>query len=255
MLKQVRVAALAVALAMTVGLALWGAAVEAQQVGHGARTEMKGTKIAGVDPDSLGRVMKMDEYGRPVIIDGDRDRDLSPIQTIIAAVNLNAGNAVQNNLAAKSLLQYGRGKLLVTWTHAAAADSDSVNILVTVTHKTSTSSGILYNQGIALGSVNAIDSLWAYSTAGHQFVKPVPTYYVTRNSLAFLSISGSLSANPVRFPLEIYRLGASTNGIAIDMGDNFGVASVPDYLMVTVANVHPRKNLTGVQVDFKPRVN
>jgi hypothetical protein len=186
-------------------------------------------------------------------------RPLVPVNTpttLLSSVNLNAGNAVSNSLDPIPLGAFNKGELLVTWAFAAAADSDSVNIAIFVSKKTSAASGIRYNAAYTPVAGSKSDSTWAYYTVGEQVMRPIPTYYITRNNLNFLAITGpSNSANPVRFPIGIYRLGASSTGISIPLSDITGAFTPGSYLEITAANLHPRKNLTGFQIDYWPGVN
>lgn len=216
-----------------------------------------GEILMGVNPvDTSGVPFLMSSSGYLMTAEGDRDRNYSTVLNLLSSVNINAGNAASNSVDPPTTDVFSKGTLLVTWAYAPAspADSDSVNIAVYVSQKTSAQSGIKYNLAYTPTAGSAADSLWAYHTAGFQQFKPIPTYYITRNSLQFLSFAGSLSANPIRFPIGIYRLGASSTGIAIPLGDLSGLVVPGKVLEITVANLHPRKNLGDVQVDLWPRV-
>lgn len=209
--------------------------------------------VGGINAvDTSGTPMQFDELGRLLVTDPDRDRDRSVMQSLLLSTNLNAGKAVRG--AVKSLTEFGKGTLLVTWGTAVAADSDSVNISVTLAALSSQSSGNRYNLATTPAS-SGVDSSWAFRSTGFQTFSPMPTYYITRNGYTWLAPSGSLAANPIRFPLSVYRLGASTNGIAIPLADLTGAPFPMQYVEVTVANLNPRVNLTSVQVDYWPRIN
>ena len=215
--------------------------------------------------------LRVNESGDLRFEDMDRDRDYPVITTILTATTLNAGNSASNNTDAKDLSKFSRGVLLVTWAQAAAADSDSVNIAITFTQKSTPVSGIRYNLALAPPSgdsltmrvnlsdtaavVNSTVKVQVVSTGIMHYPKPLPTYYITRNNVLQLAWNSTSALQTFRIPAPIYRLGASTNGIAINIAD-LATNIIPGfYVEVTVSNLHPRKNLTGVQVDIVPRVN
>ncbi len=258
-MKRYSAFAVLVALVLSAGPAFaqgtvlgWGNKQTPPQSGTNPQGQLKVAIVGGVNTvDTSGVPFQMNSSGYLVTSEGSKDRTYSSLLTLLSAVGLNSGNAVSNSIDPPPTNVFSQGTLLVTWGQAAAADSDSVNIAIYVTQKSSPQSGIKYNQAITLGA-SGLDSSYVLALPNG---KPIPTFYITRNTLVNLAVAGTGATSTIyRFPLSVYRLGASATGIAIPLAD-LGDSYVPgNYLEITVANLHPRKNLTDVQVDLWPRV-
>lgn len=206
--------------------------------------------IGGLDQNGFWWPILIDPITKAAYtVDPDRDRDFSTLQsTGIISATLNAATSVQTVLP-RSITQYTRGMLLISWGTATAADSDSVNVGITITGKLSQSSGNNYN----FASAGSDTVLTPGASGGIGIIKPALTYYITRNSLTILNPGGGAVA--VRIPLSIYKTQASTNGIALIIDDAAGGLAQFPFWVMTATNLHPRKNLTSFDVHYWPRVN
>ena len=244
--------------ALVAALALWATAATGQTIGaDGVKAGSLGfTRIGGITTaDSIGRLLKMDSQGRPQVIDADRDRDFSSVIGVMTANALAAGTT-RGGVSAQAVSSFSRLGLMLRWTFAAAADSDSVNIVVKIYAKKSTSIDDGMNHLWTLrGSGIAADSSMMSSVAADSSVlfRAPATYYVTRNRNPKLTVTGAAFGRSVVVPLRMWRQ-AGNGGIYIPLEDN-GVPFNAQYFGIEVSNVNTTTALFTFTAELWPKVN
>lgn len=179
----------------------------------------------------------------------DPDRAYSVITNLgLVATPIAAGQA-REAVVATSMWNYGRGTLLCSW-GVAAADTDSVNVAVFISGRTSMVSANVHSFYPAVNdTVTANVNPAAAGTA----VELKPTYYITRNALRILNAGPS--TRQVNMQPGVFRLGASSSAIAIPIADIAGAFASFPFISIKVVNLHPRTNLSSFNADMWPRVN
>jgi hypothetical protein len=156
---------------------------------------------------------------------------------------------------------------MMNWTHATAADSDSVCLAVYVygTISATTANRCLWNPISGYSASDSCDdnsttaNKMTDSTVAHCF-GTIPSFYITRSarkgvSSTFLQLTTTGRVPIRRWPLGINRYASST-GITIPLSDNAGNPVPFPYITVVVQNVFPNAtgNITNLEVNYWPRV-
>ena len=197
----------------------------------------------------------VDASGNAKVVDADRDRDLSAVIGVMTANALAAGTT-RGGVSAQAVSSFSRLGLMLRWTFAAAADSDSVNIVVKIYAKKSTSIDDGMNHLWTLrGSGIAADSSMMSSVAADSSVlfRAPATYYVTRNRNPKLTVTGAAFGRSVVVPLRMWRQ-AGNGGIYIPLEDN-GVPFNAQYFGIEVSNVNTTTALFTFTAELWPKVN
>ena len=242
--------------ALMAALALWATAVSGQTIGaDGVKAGSLGyTRVGGITgADSIGRMLKMDASGNAKVIDADRDRDLSSVIGVMTANALAAGTT-RGGVSAQAVSSFSRLGLMLRWTFAAAADSDSVNIVVKIYAKKSTSIDDGMNHlWTPAGSGAAADSSTMFSAAGDTATvyRTAATYYITRNLNPKTRILGN--AHTIVIPPRLWRW-AGNGGIYIPLESN-GVPFNAQYLGIEVTNAQTTTALFTFTAELWPKVN
>lgn len=201
-----------------------------------------------------------DVNGNVLVTDAARDRDAA----VLTGAGLNgvsiASGQVKQALEAVGVGSWGKFDLLLSWSTAAAADSDSVAISIKVYGKTSSSPGDGLNYTLAPARTGGVaDTGRVVLPAG---VKAVPWFAPpTFLVLSAAKLSGGANINlkwdgtgrVVTVPWHCIRWTQGTNAVGLNLADVLGDFAYP-YLLIEVANVG-NTNLTNVTATWSPRVN
>lgn len=236
---------------------LTAAAAYAQTIGaDGVKAQSLGfTRVGGITAaDSIGRMLKLDASGNLKTVDADRDRDFSEVLTVLDATPLAAG-ATKGGTVAVNTAAYSSMSLMLRWTFSAAADSDSVNIVVKVFAKRSTAMDDGMNHlWTPRSGATAADTAAFLAPAGVATNLRIPsTYYVTRNGTTGLKLNGTSQGYVYTIPLRQLRW-AGNGGIDIPMSD-CGIPFNAQYVGVEITNANISKALATVTAELWPRVN
>ena len=256
----------ALALIAALGAALVFSVVQAQQP----------VTPGWIDQNGKFQPIKQGTLGLPMN-DQDRDRDFSTVQNLnFSGLTVGAGSIRDCTGGAKSTLQYGRGTLLLQWQISQAADTDSVAIAVYIYGTVSANSATRYLMSSLIYGSTAIDTVAlgkSTVTGLNNMLKPLPTFFVTRNRYAgdvaaaqstysvgqgVLGLSANYSYAPNMIPTQLWKTQIFYNGltgaIAIPLGDVGGNGFPFPYVYCTIANFHARRSLAAVSLDYWPRV-
>jgi len=246
----------------------------AQQVGDGAKTVPIGTKQSSVYmADSTGRVFRSDVDGNILTADADRDRDFPVITSLFSSVVLNPSTAFQQGTAIY-IGQYSKPTLMLRYSYAAAADSDSTFIMVRVWGKTSINSGTLHLWTPFAGTIGVpgvADTCYCNKTvadsagAATACITPLPSFVVTRAVNAptigwtkvVASVYGGTATTRTslrEIPASALRFGGA-QGAMLPLVDQAGSVCPFPYILVEVWNLSFTRALTSVSCDVWPRVN
>jgi hypothetical protein len=201
---------------------------------------------------------RTDADGRVYVTEG------APAHTSSVATNaglngvaLASGQAKQA-LSAVPVGDWGKFDLLISWTTAAAADSDSVAIAVKVYGKTSATAGDGLNFLISPKCHCSADTASVVLPAGVAAIarKVPPTALIlsphkVHGGSPHLSLKVDGTARAVAIPFHRVSLVAGSNGILLNMADAAGDFSFP-YALVELAN-WGNTNLTNVTATWWPR--
>jgi hypothetical protein len=142
--------------------------------------------------------------------------------------------------------------LYLRWTPVAVADSDSVNIVIKVFAKRSTTMDDGMNHlFIPNGNGAATDSSAMFTMAGDTaVVQRIPaTYYVARNRNPKLKVLHPGVAHSIAVPVHMWRL-AGNGGVYIPI-EGF----TAEYVGIEVTNAHETKNLNSFVAELWTRAN
>ena len=194
--------------------------------------------------------------------DMSRDRDQGTI--------ISSGLGTINSLApgtsvvcptAVNISTYSRITLLLTWNFAAAADSDSVNVVVNLYGKTSAnmSDGInnqlifrLPSQGVSASATTDTAKVWfPTGVAASITSKPVPTLYITRNAVTGVNYTGVAYNHGASWigAMQPRWFWTGVGSCAIALDNIPGIGSYP-YLGVSISNCNVTKTLTSVTASY-----
>lgn len=247
------------------------------QWGKANRVPQMGTAhTAPVETPIGGAVNPADTTGFPVQGDGtsiyatdpNRDRDFSVKIPMFNLVNLLPSSTFQMDHA-EFVGQYSRGTLMMYWTGAAAADSDSVCIMVKVYGRTSATGAQRYLWA-AMSNGNVQDTCFSNAAigdsagSGGRCFTPMPTFVVVRSgrplpvkvTMAVLGNGGTSATRGQLRKVPGYALRyAGSNAIAIPLVDQGGASCPFQYLEIEVTNLGWVRTLSSLSCDFWPRVN
>ena len=195
----------------------------------------------------------VDASGNAKVVDPDRDRDLSSVIGVMTANALAAGTT-RGGVSAQAVSSFSRLGLMLRWTFAATADSDSVNIVVKIYAKKSTSIDDGMNHlWTPAGSGAAADSSTMFSAAGDTATvyRTAATYYITRNLNPKTRILGN--AHTIVIPPRMWRW-AGNGGIYIPLESN-GVPFNAAYIGIEVTNGNISKDFAPITAEVWPKVN
>ncbi len=206
----------------------------------------------------LGTTASGTGFGSLWTDDQKRDRDFGALipSGLNTVPTLAPGNAVQTPLGL-DLHQYSHLKLLLTWNFASVADSDSVNIAVSLYGKTSSSMGDGLNAQlfVKVGTNAVADTarLWNPSSVNaiaRGFLPP--TYYVTRNTATGLNVFGTgynyaASAIAALSPRWYW---TGVGSCVINLGDLVDGSEATPYMGMTIANWNVSKTITNLTATF-----
>lgn len=204
------------------------------------------TKIGGSSPtDSIVYGVKVTSTGALSTEDSDRDRDFVVAPTELMNTTIAAGTMKGSNVI--NVSSYGRLALNLRWTFAAAADSDSVNIVVKVYAKNGSTLEDGVNHLWAPGDTSTI-----YRTSGGTS-RVIATYYITRNTVAGMRIESSTQSYVYAIPYRMWHW-AGNGGINLPLADN-GIRFNAQYMTIEVVNASNTKALDTFVAEVWPRVN
>lgn len=197
---------------------------------------------------------KTDASGNAKVVDADRDRDYSTPLVLLDATPLAAG-ATKGGTLAVNTAAYSSLGIMLRWTYATAADSDSVNIVVKVFAKRSTAMDDGMNHLWTPRSGGATTDTSAFLVSPAVSVNPriASTYYVTRNTTTGLKLHGTAQGYVYTIPLRQLRW-AGNGGIFIPMSD-CGIPFNAQYVGVEITNANISKALATITAELWPRVN
>ena len=269
MLKQVRVAALAVA------LALWAGGAAAQQAVDGATTNPVGQKIGGwYRADSTFRLFKVDDLGRLEFVDGDRDRDFATPINLFNSVTLGVTTGHYQMGQAVSIQQFSRAALNLRYSHAAETDTDSVFVAVRVWGRMAEQTGSMHYWSPVTG-VSVSDTCFSTHAiadsagAGTKCAPTPPSFILVRpknarvaasfggQTVVPMSILGGTAAT--RGQLRKYDTRtvrwAGPYGTTLNLVDNNGAPCPFEYIWLEVFNLGWTRALNNVTCDAVLKVN
>ncbi len=196
----------------------------------------------------------VDDNGIQKVVDADRDRDFSGVLPVLDATPLAAG-ATKGGTVAVNTSSYSSMSLMLRWTFSAAADSDSVNIVVKVFARRGTAMDDGMNHLGTPRSGGATTDTSAFLVSPTVSVNPriATTYYVTRNATTGLKLHGTAQGYAYTIPRRQLRW-AGNGGIDIPMSD-CGIPFNAQYVGVEVTNANISKALLTVTAELWPRVN
>lgn len=212
---------------------------------------------------------RVNDTGDLRVDDMDRDRDYPGLENVFTGVVLNINSTYQTPNAI-DVSKFTRLNLHLSWGTAAAADSDSVFIMVRVYGKSSTGSGNYHlwtplGSSISTGDTCQSPGVVADSAGAAKCLTPAPSFVVVRGITNYALLTkvvmsqlggGSSTTRGTlrKIPTYAWRY-AGFNGVDLELVNNAGAPAHFDYLFVEITNLSFTRNLTSVHMDLHGRTN
>lgn len=177
-----------------------------------------------------------------------------PITTAVSSgidgVTIAAGGTASSQPECVDLSAYSKVTLLLSWTTAAAADSDSVQIALKVFNKESAAWGTNDTQVFPLNVVRTAAVLDTTMTEpslnlGGSTAIPPPTLYVYRSTALTATLGGVKTT--INGLGTLARLKAGNGGVAIDLT---GLCGAMNHVGLQVTNWHVTDSLVNFKAVF-----
>ena len=206
--------------------------------------------VGGVyDADTSSRAFRATNEGYLYILDAN-----PPITTAVSSgidgVTIAAGGTASSQPECVDLSAYSKVTLLLSWTTAAAADSDSVQIALKVFNKESAAWGTNDTQVFPLNVVRTAAVLDTTMTEpslnlGGSIAIPPPTLYVYRSTALTATLGGVKTT--INGLGTLARLKAGNGGVAIDLT---GLCGAMNHVGLQVTNWHVTDSLVNFKAVF-----
>lgn len=236
-------------------LLVFSASAQDKALGVEGKTDYnrQGTKILGIvdgASDTATVRLRLTSVGHVILDQATTFPPTSTVSSGIDGVTIAAGGTVSSQPECVDLSAYSKVTLLLSWTTAAAADSDSVQIALKVFNKESAAWGTNDTQVFPLNVVRTAAVLDTTMTEpslnlGGSIAIPPPTLYVYRSTALTATLGGVKTT--INGLGTLARLKAGNGGVAIDLT---GLCGALNYVGLQVTNWHVTDSLVNFKAVF-----